>query len=238
MKRSVLLSCFFLYAFCVSAQEQLVDTAFQNIAAKHARHLSLSANASHARLYNGTDFANPRQTSFEEHPYYISNDWLTGAVHYDGILFEDVALTYDIHSDRLITLIPVNGREIKLITEKIDYFVVNSITFVKLSPQNLDRGFYGRLYNGDTKVYVRYTKSKQERIENRRLVIEFPQSTRYYVLKNGKYFSVRSKKDVLKVLGDRKAELKQFAQKENLRFKATKAESLVKLASFYDSITE
>ncbi len=205
---------------------------------KNAKRLALTANAAHARLYNGSDFANPRQTNPEEYPYYISNDWLTGAVHYDGILYEDIALTYDIYSDRLITMIPANGKEIKLITERSITSTVNDIMFVKLSPRESGSRFYGRLYNGKTKVYVRYVKSKQERIENRRLIIEFPLITRYYILKNGKYFGVKSKKDILKVLGDRKAELKQFAQKENIRFKSTKASSLVKLASFYDSITE
>jgi hypothetical protein len=239
MKKIFLLSCLSLCGLQVCAQQQPADTAFRSIAAESAKRIAVTANASQAGLYNGADFSEPTQSSFEEFPYFDTNDWITGAVHYDGILYQDVPLMYDIHSDRLITSIPQSGREIKLITEKIDYFVVNDITFVKLSPPNLETGFYGRMYDGKTKVYVRYKKSRQEKLDNRKINVEFPLWTRYYIVKDGKYFGVKTKKDILNVLADRKSDLKQFAQKENLRFKTnTKASSFIKLTGFYDSITE
>jgi hypothetical protein len=237
MKRIAFLICSLLSSG-VAAQHHLADTAFQTIAVNEAKKVSFAANASQSGLYNGVAFVEPPQTSYEQFPYYTTNDWLTGAVHYDGVLYENVALMYDIVSDYLITEISQNGTPIRLINEKIDYFVLNDLVFVKMDQTDLGKGFFARLYNGPTKVLVRYEKKKQEKIEDRALNIEYESKTRYYILKNEKYFSIRSKADLLKVLGDQKSELKQFIKQEHLRFTKKKEISLTKVARFYDNIPQ
>jgi hypothetical protein len=216
--------------------QQSSDTLFQNYAAANARKLLMEANAQQSGLYNGSAFQEPRLTSHEQFPYYSTNDWIMGSIHYDGIFYTDVPLQYDIVTDEVLTEIVGNGSRIQLIKQKIKYFVLEDVMFVKMSGDGLRNGFHALHYNGTTKVYTRYEKRRQEKIEDRKLNIEFDPKTYYYIFKNGKYFSVRSKGDVFKVLGDRKRELKQFAQKNKLKFNKNKVKSLTKLAAYYDTI--
>lgn len=237
MNRILLTLSSLLLGANIFAQQHLQDTAFQTAAVDQAKKISVAANAPQAGLYNGSAFLEPPQTSLEQFPYYLYNDWLTGDVHYDGILYEQVPLMYDIYSDYLITEIPANGTMIRLVNEKIQYFIIQGLVFIKMNHPDLVSGFFARLYDGPTQVLARFEKTKQEKIESAKLNLEYEPRTRYFILKNGKYFNVRRKSDVLKVLADRKGELKQFAKKERLRFSTQKAESITKLARFYDSIT-
>jgi len=36
------------------------------------------------------------------HPYFESDDWVEGTVHYDGDLYEGVAILYDLVSEKVV----------------------------------------------------------------------------------------------------------------------------------------
>ncbi len=54
-------------------------------------------------LYNGSEYREPRRTNNDQHPYFVSEDWLEGSVLYDGDWYEHVPLQYDITRDVVIT---------------------------------------------------------------------------------------------------------------------------------------
>ena len=220
----------------VIAQEVAsADTMFLSDAATNAKKTHRQSKSIQSHLYNGVAYIEPPTSSVDQFPQYISNEWSTGSVQYDGESFNDVGLLYDIHSDDLIVEMPSTGAAVKIINEKIASFSIFGLRFVKLSTAPTP-GFYGALYDGNTKVYVRFEKKKQERIESNAVRIDYEPKTRYYIFKDGIFHTIGNQGDVYKVLGTKKSELKQFARKEKMKFRKNKQESIVKLVTFYDTI--
>jgi hypothetical protein len=220
----------------ITAQEAAMDTVFLHAAAASAKKVLLQSRPIQPHLYNGVAYIEPRLSNIDEFPYFMLNDWATGSIVYDGEQFDGVGILYDIHNDDLITEIPTTGAKVKLIKEKISSFTVFDLHFVKLQSSVPKPGFYALLYAGPTKVYGRFEKNRQERIESNIVQIEFEKRSRYYISKNGVFHSVKSKGDVYKILADKKRELKQLAQKNHLQFNKNREQSIIKLATFYDTI--
>jgi hypothetical protein len=216
--------------------QQAVDTTFRSVSLQHAKNVFAMARGNQSHLYNGEAYYEAQQTNDSEFPYFQTSDWTTGTVHYDGDYYFNIPILYDLISDDVITELPKNESKIKLVNAKITHFTMENRTFVKLHDPNIKSGFYDMLYSGPSKVYARYEKNRQEQVSQGVITILFVMKMRYYILKNGNYLLVRSKGDVLKVFGDKKRELKQAAQKNNLQFNKNREQSIVKLAELYDTI--
>ena len=55
-------------------------------------------------------------------------------------------------------------------------------------------GFYERMYNGRTKLFVKRTKVYAEEVKGSELERRYDLSTSYYVQKDGKYYTIRFRK--------------------------------------------
>lgn len=220
----------------VIAQEVAsADTMFLNDAATHAKKTHKQSKSIQSHLYNGVAYIEPPTSSVDQFPQYISNEWSNGSVQYDGESFDDVGILYDIYTDDVIVEMPSTGASVKLIKEKVSSFSMLDLRFIKLSKAPT-AGFYGVLYDGNTKVYARFEKKKQERIESNAVSIDYESKTRYYIFKDGIFHTIGSQGDIYKVLSTKKNELKQFARKEKMKFRKNKQQSIVKLVTFYDTI--
>jgi hypothetical protein len=78
------------------------DTTFITAAARNTVGKYRQAIGVQAKLNNGSKYVPPEQ-DVDEHPYFLSDDWLMGNVYYDDELFIDVPLMYDLYSGQLIT---------------------------------------------------------------------------------------------------------------------------------------
>jgi hypothetical protein len=126
----------------------------------------------------------------------------------------------------------------ELISEKIERFTMQDQVFVRLGKEDADKineGFYEMLYPGLSKVYAKHEKVRQEYITAQQLYARFDEKTKYFILKNGTYFSVQSKSSVLRVFDDRKQDVKRFIAKNSLSFKTNRGKALAQIAAFYDS---
>jgi len=225
-------------SFCYCQVTQ-VDTAFLAQAKKKSIALYTSTIQHQSRLYNGNDYVIyfPKN---EEHPYYKNDDWGTGSVAYWGELYENIPLLFDLAVDQIITEHD-RGNPIQLLAEKVQGFVIWDHTFVRLYPDDKNKisaGFYDQLYNGKSKVYAKYSKNYREELESTRVIPQFDESVRYYLVKDGVFTVVKSKASVLKVLSDHKSEVKNFIRKNRLAFKGNRDEALVRVTQFYDTLTD
>ena len=225
-------------SFCYCQVTQ-VDTAFLAQAKKKSIALYTSTIQHQSRLYNGNDYIIyfPKD---EEHPYYKNDDWGNGSVAYWGELYENIPLLFDLAVDQIITEHD-RGNPIKLLAEKVQGFVIWDHTFVRLYPDDKNKisaGFYDQLYNGKSKVYAKYSKTYREELESTRVIPQFDESVRYYLVKDGVFTVVKSKGSVLKVLSDHKSEVKNFIRKNRIAFKGNRDEALVRVTQFYDTLTD
>jgi hypothetical protein len=239
IKLSLLLFFFVLVSSQVFSQ-LLADTSFLAASVANVKNVYLKFIQGNAHLYNGSEHKTYQSVN-DEHPYFISDDWVIGSIIYDNELNENVGMMYDIRNDKVVIENYFSNNRIELVSKKISEFTMHGHTFVVLksdSTKQIQEGFYDQLYNGNLKVYVRRTKQYQERIESNILIPSFEEKNKYFLFKEGKYFQVNSKASVLDVLSDKKKMLKQHLSKSRIRYKAEKEKALVLLAGYYDTLTD
>jgi asparagine N-glycosylation enzyme membrane subunit Stt3 len=236
----IVTTCIFLQLIAGSnVFSQQADTAFVALAQKKNSDSYTRAIELQSRLYNGHDYVYYISKD-DEHPYYNIDDWTFGSVVYGGELYENVAILYDLTTDQIITE-NRSGATIRLNAEKIESFRLGDHIFVRLRPDHkngISEGFYHQLYIGNLKVYAKYVKQYEEVLTNREVVPDFTQTTRYYVVKDGVFYNVKTKSGVLKVLEDRKQELRNLIRKNRIDFRSNKAAALVQISEHYDSLKE
>ncbi len=216
------------------AQNFKSDSSFLVDAKKNAVQLYSQSLSAQSHLYNGSAYTEYRSQN-EENPYFI-DEWLDGTVQYDGDFYENVPLLYDISRDKLITDHQYTVNKIELINERIGYFIIKDHRFVQLDDKKIPQGFYELAYDGPTKVYVRYQKTLQSKRVDYSIENLFEEKTTYYVLKDGRYISVKSKGSVLNVLEDKKTELKKFIRDNHLSFNTNRIKDITRLVQYYDQL--
>jgi hypothetical protein len=187
------------------------------------------------RLYNGIEFIDPFQRKvIEGFPYFLEDDWQDGSIFYDGHLYENIPLMFDTYQNRVIVDHPKSHAKIELITEKIEYFTISDKYFVQL--ESPSAGFYQELYGGETKVYALHYKTIQEKIGEKAMITEFITKRKLYILRNGIYHVITSKKSALKVLKEYKSELNKLLGQEKISFKKNKEYALARMGQHFDQL--
>jgi hypothetical protein len=228
----------FLTAFPQAGQ----DTAFLASAVKKTIGRYQNGIGAQARLYNGSKYAEPEHT-FEEHPYFLSIDWLTGDVVYDSESFENVPLMLDLNSGQLITEHYSNGQSIQLVQEKVHTFRIAGHLFENIQNDSVGNtlpgsGYYEILYSGKTSVVVKRQKLLHEEIENAAIEITFEERNRYYVFTDSVFNQIKSKASLIKLLRDKKQQIKKFLRQKKLRMSDNREAVYKSVAEYYDSLTQ
>ncbi len=197
-----------------------------------------------SRLYNGMqyDLYNPHMKG---NAYYDDVDsWNKGSVFYDGYLYTNVNMMYDIYKDEVVILIYNNFMRISLISEKIrDFDLLNQhFIYLKNDPANsnsLKTGFYGELYGGKIQVLSKKTKNIQNSTDYLGNITPYFSPVKdYYLFKNGKYYTVNSQGAFLDALSDHKKEIKQFIRTNNIKFKKAPEQAMTAIAAYYDHLID
>ena len=112
------------------------DTAFFTAAKAYALAEYERALGTQKRLYNGSRYLAPDH-ELEEHPYFVSPDWLTGSVFYDGELFTDVPLMYDLYKQMLVVEHSGSGHSLRLLEEKVKHFTIDGHYFERINKDSV-----------------------------------------------------------------------------------------------------
>jgi hypothetical protein len=232
---------FFLFtsAFAQSTQP-LSDTTFLHGAILNSVKVYETSLGHQSILHNGPEYAEPSRTDNINHPFFLSDDWLIGTVHYDGEYFTDVPLLYDITTDKLVTE-SQNASQLELLTDRLNEFTIDNHHFIKIKAgQNglSKSGFYDVLYEGERRVIASRSKSNEEKIVDQSLQKLFKEKNRYFIVKDGVYSPVNNQSAIFKVLNDRKTELKKYMKKEHLSFKINREKTLAAVAAYYDTLKQ
>jgi hypothetical protein len=229
-----------LTAICWSPgnAQKTADTTFLTAAVENTIHIYQQAIAGQAKLFNGSKYLPPTQ-SLEEHPYFVSDDWVTGDVFYDGEFFENVPLMYDIFNAQLVTEHYSSGQPLQLIADKLHHFDISGHHFEKILNDTVnlslpETGFYDILYGGPTKVICKRQKMLREQITTNEIETFYDEKDRYYIFRNGIFFHVNSKRAAFKLLSDARQPLKKYLKANHIRLKDDKELALKRMAQFYD----
>jgi hypothetical protein len=191
-------------------------------------------------IYNGKIWHNlyPR---VKGDPFFLSGDFLTGNVFFNGREFQNMKIKYDICNDEVIlyinplTIITLNKEMIKEFT--IEYQNrLHHILNMGNDSASLLNGFVNVLYDGPTALFVKYIKKVDIQSLNR-LNDEFYQRHRIYIRKDGEIVYVSGRRELFKLLEDRKTEIRNYIKGDRLNLNVTRKDpdSFVPVLQFYDS---
>ena len=239
---------FFLFpAFKAVSQNQFSDSSRIQASMQYVINLFDEEAGGNRHLFNGPEHRGYMRPA-TSHPYYLSEDIHTGNICYDGILYKNVPLMYDIVNDNVITMQYVKDSSVEyrsifkidLFRDRTDSFSFPGHSFIKIEADSntgrMKRGFYEVLYNGKAKVVVRRTKVYVEEIR-RDLERRYDSSSAYYIQKDGIYHLIKNKGAVLDVFKDKRREIAAFISKNKLKYRKQKEELIAGAARYYEQLT-
>ena len=227
------------------AQSFTADSSNEDAHIKSAINLYHHFLAPEPGLYNGSEYVYYQYYPFvinEGHPFFLSKNFNNGSVNYNGMLYENVPILFDIIKDEVLINDPSKKYIIKLNNKRIDRFTILNYTFIHLHPDPaynsiIKDGFYQLLYRGNTNLYKSVEKIIKENAGSSEGINKYVKENDAYIIQQGnKYYAIKNKKTLLLVLSSRKKEVQQFIKKNRLKMKKGKEYAFIKSVAYYDSL--
>ena len=170
-------------------------------------------------IYNGIEYNKKYRTLKGSHEFYITSQFVSGNIVYDGQPYYDIAMKYDVYNDEII--IKLSNQKafniIQLIKEKIASFSINNKQFVRVSNDtdkallNVNEGFYELLFQDNyLKLYKKHIKSRNERLDKDFFYHIFKDKKEYYLKYKQQYYKVKSKANFSKIFPEHKKNINAF----------------------------
>jgi len=187
-------------------------------------------------LYNGREYV-AYQPQRDEHPYFIMDDWAFGSLTYDGYSFSQIPMLLDIASEQLVISHYYNGAEIILVNEKVKDFEISGHLFININDGDSlsANGFYELLYNGEIKLVAKHTKQLVRKFVFEREERSFNESTRYFLIRDGRFIQVKNKRSFLNEFDDSKeikSNVRTYIDRNHL-FKNDIEPSMIAVVKYY-----
>ncbi|MGV3541127.1 MAG: hypothetical protein ACO1OQ_15025 [Rufibacter sp.] len=202
--------------------------------------LYLKATAAESHLFNGAEYVDYRKPNREGHQFFLQDQSAMGKVRYDGALYEQVPLLYDLVKDEVV-IVKEGLLKQKLVSEKVAGFVLEGHLFVRhvgqdsLGQASLPTGFYDVLFDGQTQLLAKRSKRIKNEKREKEVEIYVPEDT-YYIKKDSLYHQVKSKGSVFKVFKDKKKELKKLTRNHGFSFQLHRESAILAIVKEYEAL--
>lgn len=225
----------FLLTFFVSGLHAQQGNADSSLAAGFARQLYNTRMGNELPVYTGVQFY-PYSSGIEGNAYWGSPDWYRGSVIYEGRLYEDISMQYDLVKDQLvITPDEQGGVFISLFGPRVKEFSLAGTRFVRLDKNEpIAEGFYQLLVDGVISGWAKKEKVIREKITGSSISRSFEEKVRYYALRDGHYHAIRNAGDLFTVLREYKKEVQQHLTAQNLKYRDDPERTIVAAINFYN----
>ncbi|MEW7278330.1 hypothetical protein ABW636_07020 [Aquimarina sp. 2201CG1-2-11] len=175
----------------------------------------------HLALHCGTQYID-RETGRVykgEHAFFKSDKSLLGTIYYDGQVYYDFHMKYNLETDKL--LIEVKGTSLsvlQLVSSKIEKFTIEGNNFIKIDRQIDDRrinGFYELLLEKESfQLLKKHTATRIGRIDNvagkNKLLVKFRKKSWHILNTKEGFLDIKSKVDIGRVYPHLRKEIKSF----------------------------
>jgi hypothetical protein len=218
------------------------DTAPRRIALQQVTAFYFNTIGESALIYNGNEVLEYSNKG-ESYPFYESDKFVMGSMISNGVYYDDIPLLYDLVHDKLIVLDFNKIFKVEQISERIENFSLHGHGFVRLSQDSMNKsiittGFYDRLYNGKSvALFVKRQKMVTEILKETQTELVFIARNNYFIRKNNNYYPVSDRGSVLNVFEDKKMVMEKFLKKNKIRFRKNPEYAMIRLAEYYDSLS-
>ncbi|WP_025763110.1 hypothetical protein [Dyadobacter tibetensis] len=195
---------------------------------------AFSQNLYNGRIYYWYDYRS------EEHQFYKDSEWHMGQVFYDGQQHDSIPLKYDVFKDQLL-IRHLNGDHMILQTPKISWFSIDDHRFQYLTkegglPAGMISSFYDQVFIGKTSFLVLRKKDRQEKIVDKKVVSFYPVKDRYYLLIDGIYREVRSKKSVRSLFPGQERILRKALREAQIPFRQNREAAILLMVQHSEQV--
>lgn len=166
---------------------------------------------------NGYLYSDFYLTAADQNPFFKDKNYDQGSVKFEGQLYDNLHLNYDIYKDLL--LLKANGaqdlRAVSIIKSKTDFFIFKGTKFLNLSNADFQKsvdvtGFYEETaISPAITLLTKHSKSKSEKIQRNQVVSEFSERKQFLILRNNAV-SKYAKNELLELYPNLKTEINSF----------------------------
>ena len=190
----------------------------------------------HTGLYNGKQYVDTDINKIydNKHAYFLSDKELVGTLIYDGQIYYDIPMKYNLENDKLIVTLK-SGTSLtilQLISDKISEFTIDNYRFVRIKGGAGDNvwinGFYRALLEKPSfSLLKKHKKIRKKRLEgNKEVLYQFVNDDGYVLLNGQNYNKISSKGDIIKIYPSLKKEINLF-YKDNKRLKKSQPDGFI-----------
>jgi hypothetical protein len=171
------------------------------------------------------------------HPFFLTDQMQQCEIFYDGTLYENIPLLFDIVSQKIVINRYNQNDTISLLNAKIKYFVLQGHRFENLSfsegnEEIIRQGIYDILLAGKVNLLVKRIKNIRDGLKATDPV-SFVEEDEFFVKRGKDLIQVYSKNSVLEALNDKSNLVKIFARKNHFRFKKNIEKELLQTVAYY-----
>ena len=230
------LNIFFNLPFTTKAQTSFADSssAAFNIQAYFQNEIKEDAH-----LYTGKEYRN-YEPGIKGFPFFMNDEMLKGNIFYDGNLYKEVPMLFDIVRQQVVINNYNQDNRIQLLIEKIKYFTLNDHRFETISQavgkeENISKGLYDVMYAGKASVLVKRIKNIKKGLRPED-PYSFIEEDELYIKNRKSLYSISGKNAVMNALDDKKDLVKTFIRKNRLRFKKNIEKDVIMTATYYSTL--
>lgn len=188
-------------------------------------------------LFNGREYVDYAGTIQKGHPFFGTTEFVKGVLHYDGMVYNDAMILFDIIKEKVLVRHFNNVFRIDMPVEKVSEFILPGHHFVRLYPDSagvVTEGFYEKLYQGKTKLYVKRKKEIRVDRTGNDIINVVDEKDVFYILKQGRFHAVNTRGGLLRVLGDKRDGIRQHLKRSGIKFRHNRELAVVTAVQFYD----
>ncbi|GAB3895170.1 hypothetical protein [Spirosoma agri] len=238
--RILTLSCLSLFLIGKAVGQPVsADSSFLAAARNQAVTSYETALTEKTHLYTGHEFI-PHDRRIKIHPYFATDSLQSGSITYNGLVYHDVMMLYDVVRDELAIQAPKNVFRIRPHTEQVRTFSLGNHQFARIvgdSAAGVRTGFYNILHKGRVQFLAKRIKAVHEDISGGVYKADYLVKDRYYILKDGLYHEVRTKRSVFRLFPDQSASLRKYLRSARLKFSEQREEAITALVKQYEKLT-
>ncbi len=205
-----------------------------------AKELYQNTIGADSHLYTGEAYYN-YNIAIKGTPFFISDSMQPNDISYDGVLYKNVPLLFDIVKQKVVITRFESNERIQLVNAKIKYFTYDGHKFENFlqqaSDENISANMYDVMFNGKASVLIKRVKKIKESIkaEGRTSFIE---EDEIFVKKDNNLFEIQNRASVLDAFTDKKNLVKSYIRKNKFRFKKNIEKELIATAAYYETLNK
>ena len=232
---------FLINVFAFNKTNGQTSSSDQSVSFKNTIAYFLNKIGENAHLYTGKEYTQ-YEKSITGHPFFVSAQMKNSDIFYDGTLYTNIPLLFDIVRQEIVVNRYNQNERIKLLNEKVKYFMFEghrfeNITLTEGKDAYISNGIYDIVFDGKASILVKRFKRIKYPVKAGDPP-GFVEEDAFYIRNGNSLFAVNNRSSILQALNDKRELIKIFTRKNKFRSKKNMEKELIMTAAYYLTLTK